>query len=74
MVRTMKCNVLWISILLLVFATGCATRKSDLKYSGFMEDYSKLEPIEGGDAERYLKPDVDLSKYTPWKGPHLRRG
>ncbi|MCP4687325.1 MAG: DUF3313 domain-containing protein, partial [Desulfobacterales bacterium] len=64
MQRVMRLNILCIAFLALVFATGCATHKSAEKYSGFLEDYTKLEPLEDGSgAERYQKTDVDLSKY-----------
>jgi hypothetical protein len=60
-----KCLVI-VPVLFLLLA-GCATTKeaSGPKYSGFLSDYSKLQPDpDGSGAERYRNPEIDASKYN----------
>ena len=62
----MKRQILTIMIVtlsvMLVTASGFAAEK---EHSGFLGDYSGLQPgPEGGAKERYMKPDVDFKKYN----------
>ncbi len=54
-----------IFVLVSLIVTGTAGFGEEKKYSGFLEKYDDLEKgPKGGVAERYLKPDVDFSKYN----------
>jgi len=45
------------------FGAGCS--QAEVRYSGFLDDYSKLRPApSGGLAMSYRKPGVDFSKYN----------
>lgn len=47
-----------------VILTVSAGFAEEIRHSGFLENYSDLEPgPEGGARERYLKPGVDFKKY-----------
>lgn len=51
-------------LLLSVIAAGCATKKSaEYQYSGFLSDYSRLEPDTDESGEIYIDPSVDFRKY-----------
>jgi len=56
-----------VPVLFLLLA-GCATTSKEAsgpKYSGFLSDYSKLQPDpDGSAAERYRNPAIDASKYN----------
>jgi hypothetical protein len=59
-------KLLSIGMISLCLAVGCAGQKLEVKnYSGFLGDYSKLQPgPEGGVAKSYIKPGVDFKKYN----------
>ena len=59
-------KLLSVAIISLCLAAGCAGQKLTVKeYSGFLQDYSRLEPgPEGGVAMRYIKPGVDFKQYN----------
>ena len=61
-----KCLVI-VPVLFLLFA-GCATTSNETagpKYSGFLSDYSKLQPDpDASGAERYRNPAIDMKKYN----------
>ena len=66
MTKNFKQCLVIVPVLFLLLA-GCATTKeaSGPKYSGFLSDYSKLEPDpDGSGAERYRNPAVDMKKYN----------
>ena len=53
------------SVLLCMFLTACMAWAADPSYSGFLEDYSGLEPdADRPGAMRYVKPGVKLGKYN----------
>lgn len=54
------------AFLLALMMAGCASKKSaEYQRSGFLSDYSMLtDDPEGTDADIYLKPGVDFSKYN----------
>ncbi len=57
---------LLIGSVLFLLVAGCASTKEAAgpKYSGFLSDYSKLQPV-GGDSKamRYMNPRADMKKY-----------
>jgi hypothetical protein len=59
-------KLLSVAFISLCLAVGCAGQKLAVKdYSGFLNDYSKLEPgPEGGVDKRYIKPGVDFKQYN----------
>ena len=59
-------KILSIAVISMCLAVGCAAQRMDVKnYSGFLGDYSKLqEGPEGGVAQRYITPGVDLKQYN----------
>ena len=61
-----QCLVILPALFLLL--TGCATTSKEAtgpKYSGFLSDYSKLQPDpDGSGAERYRNPAADMRKYN----------
>ena len=59
-------KLLSIAVISLCLAAGCAGQKLTVKeYSGFLGDYSRLEPgPEGGVDKRYIVPGADLKKYN----------
>jgi len=59
-------NLLSVAVISLCLTIGCAGQKLAVEnYSGFLLDYSKLEPgPEGGVAKRYIKPGVDFKQYN----------
>jgi len=59
-------KLLSVAIISMCLAVGCAAQRMEVKqYSGFLGDYSKLqEGPEGGVAQRYITPGVDLKQYN----------
>ena len=59
-------KLLSVAVISMFLAVGCAAQKMEVKkYSGFLGDYSKLQPgPEGGVAERYITPGADLKNYN----------
>jgi hypothetical protein len=59
-------RLLSVAVMYLCLTIGCAGQKLAVEnYSGFLLDYSKLEPgPEGGVAKRYIKPGVDFKQYN----------
>jgi hypothetical protein len=59
-------KLLSVAVISMCLAVGCAAQKMEVKqYSGFLGDYSKLqEGPEGGVAQRYITPGVDLKQYN----------
>jgi hypothetical protein len=55
-----------IAIISLCLAIGCAGQKLEVKeHSGFLGDYSKLQPgPEGGIDQRYVKEGVNFKQYS----------
>jgi len=58
-------KLLFAVLISICLAIGCAGQKLAVKKpSGFLGDYSKLEPgPEGGVDKQYIKPGVDFKKY-----------
>jgi hypothetical protein len=83
--RTSLGRSLALSLTLLVLAAGCAaTRQSrgEAAHSGFLRDYSILEPGADGQAQlRWVDPDADFPRYQAvivdsvalWSGPELAK-
>jgi hypothetical protein len=56
-----------VATIVLGLTAACATtrQESEVEKSGFLGDYSQLEPGEEGEAAlRYIAPDVDWAQYT----------
>jgi len=53
------------ALIVCVFAAGCASKATKpYKHSGFLSDYSNLEPDPDGSGEICVNPDVDLTQYN----------
>jgi len=67
-------KLLSVAVISLCLTIGCAGQKlAGENYSGFLLDYSKLEPDpEGGVAKRYIKPGVDFKQYNKIKLDQVR--
>ena len=59
-------KLLSVAVISLCLAAGCAGQKLAVKdYSGFLGDYSKLQPgPEGGVDKRYIKEGVNFKQYN----------
>jgi hypothetical protein len=56
---------LMMALLVCVFASGCASKATKpYKHSGFLSDYSNLEPDPDGSGEICVNRDVDLTQYN----------
>ena len=66
--RTNITGVMLTLLILTLGLTGCASQQAGVKkspdtaHTGFLSDYSKLEPTGQG-VERYQDPDMDFSRY-----------
>jgi hypothetical protein len=63
--RIKKISILLLTALLLcVFTTGCAKKSvKPYKHSGFLSDYSRLEPDADEMGEIYIDPAIDFKTY-----------
>ena len=57
-----KYAVYIIALMFSITVSGCGGG-SKVQYSGFLEDYSKMRPIEGSDGVRWVDTKTNLSKY-----------